>query len=102
MPYLFAILGILIVANFYFLYKRSRKSRNVGKEATARREETVKRHDALIRRLDREQEEAARRVELRNKTLEMYDQVRKQAQADRHVGEDEQPLEQSDTNEQSD
>ena len=31
-----------------------------------------------MRRLDREQADAAKRVDLRNKTLEMYDQVRNQ------------------------
>ena len=82
MPYyLFAVIGILVIANLYFLLKRSKKSRNVGKDAAAQRAATVKRHDALIRKLDYEQRDAARRVELRNKTLEMYDQVRKQAES---------------------
>ena len=48
---------------------------------------TVKRHDALIRKLDYEQRDAARRVELRNKTFEMYDQVRKQADIDENAQE---------------
>ena len=79
MPYLFALIGALVVVNIFMLVKRSRKTRDVGKDATAQRIATVKRHDALVRKLDREQEDAARRVELRNKTFEMYDQVRKQS-----------------------
>jgi len=81
MPYLFAIIGLLVVLNFYMLFRRSRKGRNVGKDATAERIATAKHHDDLVRRLDREQEEAARHVELRNKTLEMYEQARRQGEA---------------------
>ena len=81
MEYLFAIVGILVVFNFYLLFKRSRKGRNVGKETTANRVAMEKSHDALVRKLNYEQQDAARRVELRNKTLDMYEQVRRQAQA---------------------
>ena len=85
--YLFAIVGILVIANLYFLLKRSKKSRNVGKDAAAERAATVKRHDALVRKLDYEQRDAARRVELRNRTFEMYDQVRKQTDIDENAQE---------------
>ena len=81
MPYLFAVIGILVVANFYLLFKRGKKGRNVGKDATAERVATVKRHDDLVRQLDLEQMDAARRVELRNKTLDMYEEVRRKAEA---------------------
>ena len=90
--YFILIIGALIVVNCFLLLRRSKKGRNVGKEAAAEREATVKRHDALVRKLDREQEEAARRVELRNKTFEMYEQVRRQAEA----GDGEQTGEQDD------
>ena len=80
MPYLFAIIGILIAANFYFLFKRGKKGQNTRKNAAANRAATVKRHEDLIRKLDREQIEAIKRVELRNKTLEMYEQVRREAE----------------------
>ncbi|MCL2125624.1 MAG: hypothetical protein FWH33_06520 [Oscillospiraceae bacterium] len=76
MPYLFAVIAILVVANFYLLFRRRNKGRNVGKTAKAQREAQVKHHADLVRKLDREQEDAARRVELRNKTLEMYEQVK--------------------------
>ena len=81
MPYIFIVVAIIIVANFYMLFRRNRKSRNVGKDATAQRIAIVKSHDDLVRRLDHEQEEAARHVELRNKTLEMYEQARRQGEA---------------------
>ena len=79
MPYLFIVIAILVVVNFYMLFKRNRKSRNIGKEASKEREESVKRYDNLVRKLSHEQEEAARRVELQNKTFDMYDQVRRHA-----------------------
>ena len=82
MPYLFAIIAILVVANFYMLFRRNKKKRDVGKDATSKRVATVKRHDDLVRKLDYEQADAKRRVELQNKTFEMYEQVRKQAEAD--------------------
>ena len=80
MPYLFAVIGIIVVFNFYLLFKRSRKSRNIGKDATAQRVAMVKHHDDLVRKLNYEQADAARRVDLRNKTLEMYEQVRRNAE----------------------
>ena len=82
LPYLFVIIALLVAVNFYLLFKRSKKSRHTRKESAAKHEETIRHHDNLVRKLDREQIEAARRVELRNKTLEMYEQVRKQAEAE--------------------
>ena len=90
MPYLFAIIGLLIVFNFYMLFRRSRKGGGSKKSAAAKRMETAKQHDDLVRKLDHEQEDAARRVELRNKTLEMYEQVRKKAEADEQAEENKQ------------
>ena len=79
MPYLFAIIALIIIANFYMLFKRSKKSRNVGKDATAKRIASVKNYDDLKRKLDFEQQDAIKHVELRKKTWEMYEQVRRQA-----------------------
>ena len=56
MPYLFALIAIIIVANFYMLFRRSKKGSNVGKDATAKRMATEKNYSDLVRRLDREQE----------------------------------------------
>ena len=82
MSYIYAIIGIIIAGNFYMLFRRSKKNRNSKKDAAAKRAAVTKNHDYLVRKLDFEQKEAARRVELRNKTLEMYKQVRKNAESD--------------------
>jgi len=80
MTYFFAIIAIVVVVNIYLLFKNSKRKRNVGKESTKQRIETEKHHEELVRKLGYEQEDALRRVELRNKTLEMYEQVRRQAE----------------------
>ena len=97
MPYFFVIIALLVVANFYFLFRRNKKSRDVGAKAKAERIATVKRHDDLIRKLDYEQEDAERQVDLRNKMIEMYDQVRKSHESDDDAtSESEQKLESPD------
>ena len=83
MSYFFAVIAIVVVVNLYLLFKfNSRKKRNIGKETTRQRIETEKHHEELVRKLDFEQQDAERRVELKNKTLELYEQVRRQAEAD--------------------
>ena len=89
MPYLFAIIAILVVANFYMLFRRSKKSRNIGKETKADRIASVKNYDSLKRKLEFEQQDAIRRLELRNKTFEMYEQVRRQAEAEEEKSDEE-------------
>ena len=81
MPYYFVIIAVLIIANFYILFRRNKNGRNVGKDATAQRMASVKHHDDLVRKLDHEQQNAAKRVEMRNKTFELYEQVRRDAEA---------------------
>ena len=81
MPYIIIVVVLLVIVNFYMLYKRRKYSQNVGKRATADRIRTVRKQNELIRRLDSEQEEAEKYVELRNKTLEMYEQVRRESAA---------------------
>ena len=81
MEYFFILIGILVVVNFYLLFKRTKRSRFTKKNAQAERMANIKRRDDLIRKLDLEQKDAARRVELRNKTFEMYEQVRQNAAA---------------------
>ena len=81
MEYFFILIGILVVVNFYLLFKRTKRSRFTKKNAQAERMANIKRRDDLIRKLDLEQKDAAKRVELRNKTFEMYEQVRQNAAA---------------------
>ena len=97
MPYFIVIVGLLVVVNFYMLYVRSKSSRSVKKKATAERIKTVRQHDDLVRKLDHEQEEAAKHIALQNKTLDLYEQVRTQAEIDeqknKHTETDEQQTE---------
>ena len=74
----FAFLILMIV---YILYSKGKKNRKAQEKSKADYKNTLMRHEHLKRRLENEQDEAARRVELRNKTLEMYEQVRLQAES---------------------
>ena len=81
--FLLTIIFLVISINFFMLYRRLRRDRpgKIGKAAMQEKEAAEWRGREIQRRLDREQEEAAKRVELRNKTFELYDQVRKKAAA---------------------
>ena len=81
MPQIVAYLMIIVLANFAVSVFYKRRA-NTGKDSAERREETVQRHDDLVRKLDHEQDEAAKHVEQRNRTLEMYEQVRKEHEND--------------------
>ena len=81
MGYLFVIVAIVIAVNFYMFSLRRKKSRGAAKRRDEERAQTQKRHEDLKRRLDYEQQDAARRIALRNKTFELYDIVRRQAEA---------------------
>ena len=79
--YIIAIIGFVIVLNFVMLFFRLKRdryrkpSREIREEAVA----VLLRDHEIQRRLDREQEECAYQVEMRNKTLALYDEVRKRA-----------------------
>jgi len=77
--YLVAIIAFVIVLNFFMLFMRLRRDRYKKPDKAAMEEEraAIHRHKEIQRRLDREQEEMAYRVEMRNKTLELYKEVRK-------------------------
>jgi predicted Holliday junction resolvase-like endonuclease len=79
--YLVALVFFVIALNFYFLYRRLRRDRyrKPGKQAMEEKIAAELRAREIQRRLDREQEDMANRVELRNKTLELYEIVRKNA-----------------------
>ena len=66
----------------YIAFSRSRKQRKAYDKSKTEYKKTVKQHEHLKRRLDHEQEAALRHIELRNKTLEMYEQVRQQSKDD--------------------
>jgi len=78
------IVFFVIAINFFMLFLRLRRTRRprIVKAAMEEKEAAEWRDKEILRRLDHEQEEAAKAVELRNKTLALYEQVRKNA-ADR-------------------
>ena len=82
MGYIYALIGVIFIGNFYLLYSRNKKNRNKASKVATERVRTVRQHEDTKRRLQNEQTEAARRIELRNKTHEMYEMVRNQPEPD--------------------
>ena len=78
------IVVLVIVLNFVMLFIRLNRDRvrKPGRAAIEEEQAARWREKEMCRRLDREQEDAAHKVELRNKTLDLYEQVRRNA-ADR-------------------
>ena len=79
--YLVAVIMILLLGNAFFFYRNYKKNRKPTVRSTPEEKAVIYREHEIQRRLDREQEESARYVELRNKTLALYEQVRKNAEA---------------------
>ena len=78
---LLSIVFVVLLLNFVFWHRRHRKSLKPVKKATTEERARVIRHNEIQRRFEREQEDAIKYIELRNKTLALYDQVRKKAEA---------------------
>ena len=80
---LIVIIFFVIAANFFMVFLRLKRNRRpkISKAAMEEQEAAQWRDREIKRRLDREQEEAAQYVELRDKTLGLYEQVRKDAAA---------------------
>ena len=76
--FLIAVVFFIVAANFFILFIRLKRDRprKVTKAAMEEKEAALWRDKEIQRRLDREQEEAEKYLERRNKTLELYDQVR--------------------------
>ena len=74
-----AVVVALAVANIFLLYARGKKRRKSTKKLKEECIASVKRHEHLKNRLEHELEDASRRAELRNKTLDMYQQVKDRA-----------------------
>ena len=79
--YIIAVIVIILIGNFYVLVIRPAKNRRPVKKARDNDTVIAQQREIYIHRQEREQEEAARRVALQNRTLELYDQVRKQAKS---------------------
>ena len=78
-----AIVFIVIAINFFVLFLRFKKNRfhKIVTPAKEEKEAALLRDRVIMNRLQCEQDEAARYVELRNKTLDLYEQVRRNAAA---------------------
>ena len=81
MGYLIAVILIVMLGNAFFFYQHYKRNRKPAVRSTTEEKAAVYREHEIQRRFDREQEEAAKRVELRNKTLALYEQVRRNAEA---------------------
>ena len=81
MGYLIAVIVIILLGNALFFYQHYKRNRKPVVRSTTEEKAALYREHEIQRRIDREQEEAARHVELRNKTLALYEQVRKNAEA---------------------
>jgi len=73
-----AVVFLVIILNFIMLFLRLKRDRirRPSKDVMDEKKAAEWREKEIKRRLDREQEEAAERVELRNKTLALYEEVR--------------------------
>jgi len=81
--YVVAILFFVIALNFLMMFRRLKRDfpRKRKTVAILEREAAEIRDMTIQRRLERENEEAERYIELRNKTFELYEQVRQNAAA---------------------
>lgn len=77
-----ALLFIFLLFNVVLIFHKGRKARQQMKQIKEERIAAQKREQSLKGDLSREQEEAERRIELQNKTFELYEQVRKKAAED--------------------
>jgi hypothetical protein len=79
--FMIAIVFLVVAMNAFVLFLRLRKEHRpkIRRAAMEESEASKWRDKEIRRRLDREQDDAGRYVELRNKTLDLYDQVRKNA-----------------------
>ena len=78
--YVIAIILIVILGNAIIVFSRYRRNRVETRDARESRIAAVRRNEELMRRDEHEQEDAAKRVELRNQTLGLYEKVRRRAE----------------------
>jgi|GEM_PF-1546512 len=85
--YIFAIVGLVLALNIYFMFSRFRKGgrrKKLNRAAVDEAKQALWRDKEVQRRIDREDEDALERVKLKNETLAIYEEVRR-----RHAKEDE-------------
>jgi len=78
-----AIVFLVIIGNFIMLYVRLRRDlpRKPSRWALEEEEAAKLREREIYRRIEREQEDAIRRIELQNHTFELFEEVRRRAAA---------------------
>ncbi|MDR2571844.1 MAG: hypothetical protein LBD23_16320 [Oscillospiraceae bacterium] len=85
--YSFALIFVVIALNFYFVFIRMRRNnrnkKNTKVPAVQEEQQAMWRDKEIVRRLEREQDYALKRIRLRNETLALYEEVRR-----RHAEED--------------
>ena len=79
--FLILVVFIVLVINFFVWFRRHGKSLRSSRKSMTEEHARVIRHNEIQRRFEREQEDALEYIEKRNKTLDLYEQVRKQAEA---------------------
>ena len=79
--FMLAIVLIILIINGFFWFRRHGKSLKSARRAPTEENARVIRHNEIQRRFEREQEDALEYIEKRNKTLALYDQVRRRAAA---------------------
>ena len=79
---LIVIVFIVVIINLIMLYFRIKKDfpKKQSKKAPEEEEAAIIRERVIHQKIEREQEDAERRVLLQNKTLELYEQVRRNAE----------------------
>ena len=85
--YLFAIIFFVLALNLYFVFMRMRKGnkrKRMNRVAVDEAKQALWREKEVARRIEREQDDAMERVNLKNETLALYEEVRR-----RHAKEDE-------------
>ena len=83
--YIIAMVFLVVIANIYFWFKRTRNIRKRVKRSVSEAKAAELRHAELQRRFTVEQEEAAIYLKKREETWALYDQVRRQAASQRTV-----------------
>ena len=81
--YLIAIVVFVLALNLYFTLKRIRsgtKYKRMGRAAVEEAKQALWRDNEVQRRIDREQDDAYERVQLKNETLAIYEEVRRRAE----------------------
>jgi len=81
--YLFVLIFFVVALNFYIFIFRNRRNnkRRITKAAIEEAKQALWRDKEIARRIEREQSDAYERVQLRNETLAIYEEVRKRAAA---------------------